>query len=135
MSARRGIVAGWVGLLAVAGIYAKVWRPWQLTWGAKPEEVARSLPGDDLVSSPTFNATRAISIDAPPEQVWPWLVQVGVGRAGWYSYDLLDNLGRRSAWRILPQWQQLAPGDIVPISPDGAHGMNVHALDPPRSMI
>ena len=78
---------------ALAGASVTVVRPRQLTWGATPEEVSRQLPGDDLVQRPTFNATRAISIAAPPEAVWPWLVQVGTTRAGWYSYDLLDNLG------------------------------------------
>lgn len=114
--------------------YAKWIRPRQLTWGARPEEVDRSLPGDDLVVRPTFNATRGISIQAPPEQVWPWLVQVGLGRAGWYSYDLLDNPGRRSSRRIIPELQHLAPGDIVPMGP-GGQGLPVHALDPPRTMI
>ncbi|WP_159829309.1 hypothetical protein [Arthrobacter sp. 9AX] len=121
--------------LAAAAIYGAVWRPWQLTWGATSEEVARPLPGDDLVPFPTFNATRAISIAAPPEQVWPWLVQVGLGRAGWYSYDLLDNLGRPSASRVLPEWQHLAPGDVVPMSPDGKHGIRVRSLDFPSSVI
>jgi hypothetical protein len=121
---------------AVAGVaaYAKWVRPRQLTWGATPEEVQRPLPGDDLVARPTFNATRAISIDATPEQIWPWLVQVGMNRAGWYSYDLLDNLGRRSARRIIPELQHLAPGDIVPMSP-GGQGIRVHTLGQPRTMI
>jgi len=82
-------------MLGCAGVvaYARWLRPWQLTWGATPGEVSRSLPGDDLVPRPTFNATRAISIAAPAVEIWPWLVQVGLTRAGWYSYDLLDNLG------------------------------------------
>lgn len=134
VTARRRVAIGLLGL-ATAVLYGRVWRPWQLTWGATREEVARDLPGDDLVQSPTFNATRAISIGAPPEQVWPWLVQVGAGRAGWYSYDLLDNLGRHSADRIHPEWQDLAPGDIVPMSPDGKHGIEVHSVDRPRSMV
>ena len=115
--------------------YAAWVRPRQLTWGATPEEVDRPLPGDDLVARPTFNATRAISIKAPPEQVWPWLVQVGLGRAGWYSYDLLDNLGRPSSRRILPELQRLAPGDIVPMGPGEGQGIPVQALDPPRTMV
>src|SRR5687767_14587951 len=82
--------------------WAKWVRPRQLTWGATEQEVGSPLPGDDLVPRPTFRATRAITINASPERVWPWLVQVGLGRAGWYSYDLLDNLGRRSSRRILP---------------------------------
>jgi uncharacterized protein YndB with AHSA1/START domain len=110
-------------------------RPWQLTWGATPGEVSRSLPGDDLVPRPTFNATRAITIAAPPEKIWPWLVQVGLSRAGWYSYDLLDNLGHHSARRIIPELQHLAPGDVVPMSPDGKQGMRVQYVAAPHSMI
>ena len=125
-------------ILAVSGaalIYGRYVRPWQLSWGATPAEVSRTLPGDDLVPRPTFNATRAISIAATPEEIWPWLIQVGVTRAGWYSYDILDNLGRRSAQRIIPALQNLAPGDIVPMSPDGKHGIPVLSLNPPRSMM
>jgi len=77
-----------------------------------------------MVPTTTFNATRAISIGAPPERVWPWLVQVGTKRAGWYSYDILDNLGHRSARRIIPELQGLAAGDVVPMSPDGKQGIN-----------
>jgi hypothetical protein len=119
---------------AVMG-YVRYVRPWQLTWGATFEEVSRPLPGDELVARPTFNATRAISIAAAPERVWPWLLQVGLTRAGWYSYDILDNLGRRSARRIIPELQGLAPGDVVPMSPDGKQGMRVHSMDAPRSMV
>lgn len=126
-----------IGLLGVAGLtaWARAWRPWQLTWGATPDEVARPLPGDELVQCPTFNATRAISIGAPPERIWPWLVQVGVRRAGWYSYDLLDNLGHPSARRIHAEWQDLEPGNILAMSPDGKHGINVYSMDYPRSMV
>ncbi len=115
--------------------YWRFVRPWQLTWGATAAEVSRPLPSDDLVPAPTFNATRAITIDAPPEQVWPWIVQMGLTRAGWYSYDLLDNLGRPSARHIIPELQDLEPGDIVPMSPDGKQGMRVHAVDAPHSMV
>jgi hypothetical protein len=132
MRARAGL-----GLLVIAAgaAYAKAWRPWQLRWGATDEEVARSLPGDDMVATTTFNATRAISIGAPPERVWPWLVQVGTKRAGWYSYDLLDNLGHRSARRIIPELQGLAAGDVVPMSPDGKQGISVCSLEAPHSMV
>lgn len=78
---------------------------------------------------------RAITIAAPPERIWPWLVQTGVTRAGWYSYDILDNLGRPSARRIIRELQDLAVGDIVPMSPDGKQGIPVYAIDAPRSMI
>jgi hypothetical protein len=77
----------------------------------------------------------ARQLKSQAEQVWPWLLQVGLTRAGWYSYDILDNLGRRSARRIIPELQGLAPGDVVPMSPDGKQGMRVHSMDAPRSMV
>ena len=127
----------WVLVLApaVALLYLRVVRPWQLRWGATDGELARALPGDDLVARPTFDATRAVTIDAPSELVWPWLVQVGLGRAGWYSYDLLDNMGRPSARTIIPELQNLKVGDVVPMSPDGRAGPRVLAIDPGRSMV
>ena len=131
VSTRRGLCITAITL----GAYLRYARPWQLTWGATPEEVARALPGDDLVPRPMLNATRAITIDVPPDQVWPWLVQAGVTRAGWYSYDLLDNLGHPSAHRIIPELQHLAPGDVVPMSPDGKQGLDVLSLEPPTSMV
>ena len=120
---------------AAALAYLRYVRPWQLTWGATDAEVARRLPSDDLVTRPTFDATRAITLEAPPEQVWPWLVQIGLTRAGWYSYDLLDNLGRPSAREIIPDLQHLHPGDVVPMSPDGKQGMAVLSVDAPTSMV
>jgi len=127
------VAAGAASAAAVA--YLRLFRPWQLSWGATADEVGRSLPGDEVVPHPTFNATRAISIAARPDQIWPWLLQVGVKRAGWYSYDLLDNLARPSAREIIPELQQLAVGDVVPLSPDGKQGVHVLALDLPRSMM
>ena len=88
---RSRTALGVLGIATAVAAYVKIGRPWQLTWGATREEVCRPLPGDDLVPRPTFNATRAVSIDAPPERIWPWLVQVGTTRAGWYSYDLLET--------------------------------------------
>ncbi len=127
-----------LGLLAfgvVTGGYLRYLRPWQLTWGVSPGEVSRVMAGDELVPRPTFNATRAITVAAPLVAIWPWLVQVGLTRAGWYSYDLLDNLGRPSATRIIPELQHLAPGDVVPMSPDGTQGMHVHSMDRPHSVV
>jgi hypothetical protein len=91
-------------------------RRWHLRWGATDEEVAASMPGDEIVPRPSFNATRAITIAAPPEDVWPWLVQLGFGRAGWYSYDLFDNAAKPSARRILPEFQHPKVGDWVPMA-------------------
>jgi hypothetical protein len=87
-----------------------------LRWGATDAEVAAAMPGDELVPRSSFNATRAITIDAPPEAVWPWLVQLGYRRAGWYTYDLFDNAGYPSADRILPEHQKLMVGDRVPMA-------------------
>jgi hypothetical protein len=73
------------------------------------------MAGDELCPRPQLTATRAVTITAAPQDIWPWLVQWGWNRAGFYSYDLLDNLGRPSARQILPQFQQLAVGDWVPM--------------------
>jgi hypothetical protein len=84
---------------------------------ATPEEVCRPLPGDEVIPHPIGSATHTITIDVPPDQVWPWLVQMGCDRAGWYSYDFVDNGGRRSASTINPAWQDLALGDVMPCVP------------------
>lgn len=86
-------------------------------WGARPEEIEGPFVGDELVPDATLLATRSISLDAPPGRVYPWLAQMGFGKAGWYSYDWLDNLGRRSATRINPEWQNVSSGDRVPGGP------------------
>ncbi|HYT71909.1 MAG TPA: hypothetical protein VEK78_11040 [Gemmatimonadales bacterium] len=82
-----------------------------LRWGATAAEVAARMPRDEVVAQPSFNATRAITINAPPEAIWPWIVQLGFGRAGWYTYDLFDNGARPSAERILAEYQQPDVGD------------------------
>ncbi len=84
---------------------------------ATSEERRRSLPGDALVTHPVVSFTHAITIEVPPGQVWPWLAQMGCGRAGWYSYDHLDNAGKRSATTIHPAWQQVSIGDVLPAAP------------------
>lgn len=86
-------------------------------WGATDDEIAGQVAGDAHVSDAGLIATRSITVDGPPASVFPWLVQMGLGRAGWYSYDWLDNLGRRSADRIHPEWQDVAPGDAIPGGP------------------
>lgn len=96
---------------------APIYRRWHQRWGATDAEVAAPMPGDDLIEHVAYLATRAITIDAPPEAVWPWLVQVGCLRAGYYADDLLDNLGHPSARTILPEFQHLEIGQWVPMSP------------------
>lgn len=90
-------------------------RHWHRRWGATDAEVATAMPGDELVPGCQYRCTRAITIDAPPEAVWPWLVQVGFGKAGFYSNDLLDNVARPSADRILDEFQDPKAGDWVPM--------------------
>ncbi len=121
--------------LGMAGFYFGIVRPRQLRWGADGEEVARSMPGDELVERPTFNATRAVTVGAGPEHIWPWLLQIGINRAGWYSYDWLDNLGRPSATEIIPELQQLEVGDLIPISPNGKYGLKVWNFKPLEWMV
>ncbi len=96
---------------------APLYRRWHLRWGATHDESTASMPGDALFPHAQFKATRAITIEAAPDHVWPWLVQVGCLRAGWYSNDLLDNLGRPSATAIVPDLQHLEVGQWVPMSP------------------
>jgi hypothetical protein len=86
-------------------------------WGARPAEIDAALPGDALLPRAQFRSTRAITIDAPPAAVWPWLVQVGCGRAGFYSDDLLDNLGRPSASTLIGDLQNIEVGQWIPMSP------------------
>jgi hypothetical protein len=136
MFKRIGIGLAAVGTAAAAtGAYLRFIRPWQLRWGAADEEVARAMPGDDVVEHPTFNATRAVTIQARPEEIWPWLVQIGLKRAGFYSYDWLDNPGHHSAERIIPELQHLAVGDLIPLSLDGKQGQWVKAFEPNQWML
>jgi len=109
-------------LFVLVPLYLALIRPWQFRWGATDEEIERPMPGDDIVGKPSFNATRAVTVNAPANNIYPWIVQMGINRAGWYSYDLLDNLGKRSSEKILPEHQNIQIGDLVPMSPDGKQG-------------
>jgi hypothetical protein len=134
---RGRLVALGLGAAVAGTVYLRWVRPWELRWGADEDEVAMRAPGDELVESPNLVATRAITVDAPSESVWPWLVQIGTGRAGWYSYDRLDNKGRPSAWEIIPEFQHMEVGDVVAMSEQKGepYGPSVLALDPPHSML
>jgi proline iminopeptidase len=94
-----------------AGFYGWWVRPRLMYWGATDEEVAGPYPGADLVPEGKRSGTMAVTIEASPKQVWPWLVQMGWDRGGWYSWDLLDNAGRPSATEVHPEWQDVAVGD------------------------
>jgi hypothetical protein len=124
-------------LLLVGVSYFAWFRPYQLNWGATRAEVEQPMAGDDLNPEPSFRATRAITIAASPEEVWPWLLQMGYGRAGFYGYDLLENIGSpaglRSADEIVPELQHFAVGDEVPIS--ALVSMTFCAIEPNRHLI
>jgi hypothetical protein len=101
---------------------------------ASAAECARSLPGDDLIRDSIGSFTHAISIPRPPADVWPWLVQMGAGRAGWYSYDRLDNGGRPSAREIRTELQHVGVGTLMPALPGLTDGFVVVALEPGRML-
>jgi hypothetical protein len=123
--------------LAAGAAYSKAARRWCLTWGATAEEAAARLPGDELLTDPDIKATRAITIEAPPAAVWPWLVQMGSGRGGAYTYDWIENLvglDMHSADEILPQFQRLAVGDELPLGPN-APRMRVKIFESERALV
>jgi hypothetical protein len=110
-------------------------RGWYTAWGAEPAEAAQNLPYDDLIARPRLSNTRAITIAAAPEVVWAWLVQIGQGRGGLYSYERLENLAgcqMKNANDIDPALQQLAIGELVRLGPEGYPAFPVIQVDPPR---
>ena len=117
---------------AAATGYVLAVRPWWRSWGVDHGEAERELTGDDLVPDALIADTRGIDIGAPPEAVWPWLVQMGFDRAGWYSYDVVDMRGA-SADQIDAELQTLAVGDAIPSSPQTAFVARV--VDPERALV
>jgi proline iminopeptidase len=112
--------------------------PELLRAGATEADARRTLAGDGLVRDPDWQTTFATEIDAPPEAVWPWLVQMGFGRGGWYTWYAYDNGGIASAERIVPELQTLAVGDYLPDGPRASEGYGqwrVEALDKPHAMV
>ena len=133
---RKMMLVG-VGAAGV-GVWAAL-RPRILAWGATYDEVVRPLPGDDLVANPLYVTTRAISVKAPANAVWPWLVQLGQNRGGFYTYDVLENLmglDIHSAAAIRPEWQDLHAGeDYVTLDPDEYMKMTIAVLEPERAFV
>lgn len=116
----------------LAGLATPFLRSRRLTWGATRAEVLRPLPGDELIRNPKWTATHAVTIRAPVAVVWPWVVQIGQGRGGLYSYEILENLvgcNVENADRVLPQYQTLRPGDMINIHPK-APGIPVARVEP-----
>lgn len=102
--ARAALALGAYGLLA---------RPKMLHWGATKEEVAALFPGKNLISNGKRTSIMAATLDAPPSKVFPWLLQMGYDKGGWYSWDLLDNFGKRSTDRLHPEWQRVEVGHVM----------------------
>jgi hypothetical protein len=142
MQAPRNAIVALASATAVgSAVYGLVVRPRISRWGATDEEVRRSLPGDELDSPHGYRpiSTRAITINAPPEEVWPWLVQMGSGRAGFYTHEWVERLlfityaDGHSATCIHPEWQELHVGDRVPYS--RFNTVDVMMVDRPRCLI
>ena len=109
-----------LAIACAAPLLYPLWmRPQVLSWGATPGETTAAYPGDELVPEADGGATMATTLPAPPESVWHWLVQMGLERGGWYSLDWLDNDGRPSAERIVPEWQDLEEGQCLQRVPEG----------------
>lgn len=111
------------GTIALIAVYFALIRPQTLIWGATKEEAARPLMGDAIVQKTHFAATRAVTINAPPSEVWKWIIQIGSARAGWYSVDWIDNGGVESSREILPEFQKIENGYFIPFTPDQKNGM------------
>jgi hypothetical protein len=134
--AAAGVFGAGAAVTIGPAVYLLFFRRWCLTWGARGDEGAAKLPGDELLPDAGLVTTRALTIDAPPSAIWPWLVQMGSGRGGAYTYDWIENLlglNMHSASEILPQYQHLQVGDELPMGP-GRPGMTVEVLDPPRTL-
>lgn len=130
----RAVMAASASVLA----YRLLASPWHQNRGATEDEITRPLPGDDLVAEPASQGTRAITIEAPPEQVWPWVIQLGADRGGFYSYDWLENafgLGIHSADAIVPEWQQREVGDLVYANRTGTGGWYVMDVRPDEALV
>jgi len=121
--------------VAVLGIYLRVLRPRHMNWGASDQEAHGPVAGDDLMPQAEIVSTRVVEINAPPSAIWPWLVQMGPGRGGAYTYDWIERrlgLDIRNADRIIPEFQDLAEGDEVEMP---GYKMRVERLDPERAMV
>jgi hypothetical protein len=130
-------------MLAIAIYFLFVW-PWLSSWGATREETSQILPGDELIADPALVTTKAISIQARPEQIWPWLVQLGVDRGGMYSYLWVENwllhLNVENSDVIRPEWQELQVGDFIRFTPkdfalNPGPGLYVMAMEPNYALI
>ena len=124
------------GSILVALYFAFI-RDFQMNWGATSEEISQTMMGDELLDKPDMNATRAIEINARPEEIWPWIVQIGYNRGGFYGFDNIDNGGQPSSDSILTEFQNLQIGDSIPGGEYKGrifHILEVVELEPGREM-
>lgn len=129
-----------VGAIQVSGalVFSYFLRRWYNRWGATEAEVKKPLPGDELVPDPQMGYTRLVTINAAPQKIWPWLVQIGQGRGGLYSYAGLENLAGcqiRNTDRILPEHQNPQPGELIRLGPPGYPCFAIAAVEPPNALI
>ena len=136
VAARSGLAAAWLF------VYLRRVEPWLRRWGTTEAEHVAPLAVDDLVEPGARSITRAITVHAPIDDVWPWLIQIGRDRAGFYSYRCLENLvgaGMHNASYVHPDWQQRQPGDSVWLASKARwreRGRQVAALvEPPRAFV
>ena len=129
---RTVLLAAISATIAMVVTYVVAIRPKLRAWGVDPVEAELSLPGDDLIPEPSAVETRGISINAPPQSIWPWLVQMGYERGGWYSFDAMDKQ-HQPADTILPEFQSLQVGDILPFGP--GNGFRVEAVEPDHALV
>lgn len=139
MSKQRSCLAATMALLGAIVLYQGRIRPWMFTWGADDDEVTTVLAGDSFVAAGTPTTTRALSIDAPADLVWPWLAQMGEDRGGFYSYSWLERAAGahvHNADTIHPEWQDIAVGDTIWLARRyGDAGRQVVAAGRPGSLL
>ncbi|WP_033823918.1 hypothetical protein [Kitasatospora sp. MBT63] len=124
-----------LGSAVAIAVHGLLLRPHLLTWGATRGEAERAYPGDELVPDANSMSTMASTLPGPPAKVWPWLAQMGHDRAGWYSWDWLDNGGRPSADRLVPWWQHPAVGQRLNSTSGGRSWFTVAELVPERTLV
>jgi hypothetical protein len=152
MAAMKNRARLWIfvgGFVLIVVIYLWIVFPWMLHWGASPAELVKSLPGDDVVSAPWYRSTRALTIAAAVEEVWPWVAQLGQDRGGFYSYTWVENMllaDIHNARAVNPDWLEREAGELLPLTPpnyplglvrrkEGSVGPHIRSFEPNSAMV